>query len=110
MVDFYLEAGATGLTILGMMGEAPKLTIEESQVFAERVIKGVGDTVAVVVGVSAPDFARMQSLLNIVIDTGAAGVMIASLASLSTEQQIVDYYHQAAGFVEDARFVLWDFR
>ena len=31
MVDFYLERGATGLTVLGMMGEAQKLTIEELQ-------------------------------------------------------------------------------
>lgn len=36
MVDFYLEAGATGLTVLGMMGEAPKLTIEESQRVVRR--------------------------------------------------------------------------
>jgi len=28
MVDFYLECGATGLTILGIMGEATKLTAE----------------------------------------------------------------------------------
>ena len=26
MVDFYLDRGANGLTILGVMGEAPKLT------------------------------------------------------------------------------------
>ena len=31
MVDFYLEKGATGLTVLGMMGEAPKLTAAESE-------------------------------------------------------------------------------
>ena len=30
MVDFYAEKGADGLTILGMMGEAPKLTQAES--------------------------------------------------------------------------------
>ncbi len=30
MVDFYYEKGADGLTILGMMGEAPKLTQAES--------------------------------------------------------------------------------
>jgi 4-hydroxy-tetrahydrodipicolinate synthase len=29
MVDFYLERGATGLTILGILGEATKLTAEE---------------------------------------------------------------------------------
>lgn len=109
MVDFYLEAGATGLTILGMMGEAHKLTIEESRVFAERVVKRAARDVPVVVGVSAPGFAQMQSLTNMVMDLGAAGVMIAPPASLSTDQQIVDYYHQAVGFIGETPFVLQDF-
>ena len=39
MVDFYLERGANGLTILGVMGEAPKLTEEESRVFISRAIQ-----------------------------------------------------------------------
>ena len=30
MVDFCLEAGVTGLTVLGIMGEATKLTAQES--------------------------------------------------------------------------------
>ena len=38
MVDFYIEAGATGLTILGMMGEAGKLTAEESVGIVKRVV------------------------------------------------------------------------
>ena len=33
MVDFYLERGADGLTILGVMGEAPKLSAEEARTF-----------------------------------------------------------------------------
>ena len=30
MVEAYIERGATGLTVLGMMGEAGKLSAEES--------------------------------------------------------------------------------
>ncbi|HVL58453.1 MAG TPA: dihydrodipicolinate synthase family protein, partial [Burkholderiaceae bacterium] len=30
MTDFYLQSGADGLTLLGVMGEAPKLTADES--------------------------------------------------------------------------------
>ena len=30
VVDFYLERGVDGLTLLGVMGEAPKLTAAES--------------------------------------------------------------------------------
>ena len=38
VVDFYFEAGSDGLTILGMMGEAPKLTQAESRAVAERAV------------------------------------------------------------------------
>jgi hypothetical protein len=37
MVDFYEDKGATGLTILGMMGEAGKLSAEESVEVVTRV-------------------------------------------------------------------------
>ena len=39
MVDFYRGCGVTGLTILGIMGEAPKLDPEEAIGFARRVIQ-----------------------------------------------------------------------
>ena len=71
MVDFYLEAGATGLTVLGMMGEAPKLTVEESRDVVERILKRVAGRVPVVVGVSAPGFAQMDTLTRMVMDLGA---------------------------------------
>ena len=57
VTDFYLEAGADGLTILGMMGEAPKMTQAESTEIARRVIARAGK-VPVVVGVSAPVLPR----------------------------------------------------
>ena len=34
MVDWYREIGATGMTILGIMGEAPKLDQSEALAFA----------------------------------------------------------------------------
>ena len=109
MVDFYLSAGATGLTVLGMMGEAQKLTIEESQSIVRRILARVAGKVPVVVGVSAPGFAQMASLSRMVMDDGAAGVMIAPPSTLRTDDQIVSYYAQAAGFIGDAPFVLQDF-
>ena len=109
MVDFYLEAGATGLTVLGMMGESQKLTIEESQLIVRRILQRVAGRVPVVVGVSAPGFAQMAALTQMVMDDGAAGVMIAPPSALRTDDQIVGYYHQAAGFIGDVPFVLQDF-
>ena len=42
LIDFYAGCGADGLTILGMMGEAPKLAHEEAVAFARRVIARAG--------------------------------------------------------------------
>ncbi|MDW4497178.1 dihydrodipicolinate synthase family protein [Sulfitobacter sp. D35] len=109
MVDFYLEAGATGLTVLGMMGEAPKLTLEESRDVVARILARVGGRVPVVVGVSAPGFAQIDALTRMVMYLGAAGVMVAPPGSLRTDDQIVTYYTQIAELLGDVPFVLQDF-
>ncbi|KQT54309.1 dihydrodipicolinate synthetase [Aureimonas sp. Leaf454] len=109
MVDFYLSVGATGLTVLGMMGEAQKLTIEESQIVVRRILSRVDGRVPVVVGVSAPGFAQMASLTQMVMEDGAAGVMIAPPSAVRTDDQVVSYYAQAASFIGDVPFVLQDF-
>ncbi len=44
MVDFYLGCGVTGLTILGIMGEAPKLEMSESLAFIKQVVARAGQT------------------------------------------------------------------
>ena len=88
MVDEYLASGVTGITILGIMGEATKLTAEESRTFAKRVIKLVNGRVPVVVGASSPGFAPMRELAVSVMDMGAAGVMVAPPSSLRTDDQI----------------------
>ena len=92
MVDFYLDCGVTGLTILGIMGEATKLTAEESKTFVARVLKRVNGRVPVVVGASAPGFAPMKELTASVMDMGAAGVMVAPPSTLRTDDQITAYF------------------
>jgi 4-hydroxy-tetrahydrodipicolinate synthase len=92
MVDFYLERGATGLTILGILGEAPKLTAEESRTFVKRVLARVAQRVPVVVGASAPGFAPMRELAMSVMEMGASGVMVAPSPTLRTDDQIVSYF------------------
>jgi 4-hydroxy-tetrahydrodipicolinate synthase len=109
MVDFYLEAGATGLTVLGLMGEAPKLTVDESRDVVARILARVDGRVPVVVGVSAPGFAQIDALTRMVMDLGAAGVMVAPPGTLRTDDQIVTYYTQVAELLGDAPFVLQDF-
>jgi 4-hydroxy-tetrahydrodipicolinate synthase len=95
MVDFYLSCGSTGLTVLGVMGEAPKLDADESLAVATRFIKRAA-RVPVIVGVSAPGFAAMRALALSSMEAGAAGVMIAPPNHLRSDDQIIAYYTQAA--------------
>jgi 4-hydroxy-tetrahydrodipicolinate synthase len=108
LTDFYVGCGVTGLTILGIMGEAPKLEPEESLAITRQVVRRAG--VPIIVGVSAPGFAAMRSLARNVMNIGAAGVMIAPPPSLRTDDQIVGYYAQAVEAVgDDIPFVIQDY-
>lgn len=108
MVDFYEGAGVDGLTILGIMGEAPKLDGQEAQDIVKRVLART--KLPVVVGVSAPGFAAMRTLARTAMDAGAAGVMIAPTPNLRTDDQITGYFRQASQAIgEDVPFVLQDY-
>ena len=92
LVEFYLAKGVHGVTILGMMGEAQKLSDSEQAAFAKHFIARVAGRVPVVVGVSNPGTDNLVALSNVATDAGAAGVMIAPMAGLKTEVQIRDYF------------------
>lgn len=109
LIEAYLAAGSTGVTVLGIMGEAPKLEPEESLAIATRFIKGMKN-LPVIVGVSAPGFAAMRSLARASMERGAAGVMIAPVPSLRTDDQIIGYYRQAIEAIgDDIPFVIQDY-
>ncbi|MGV8833366.1 MAG: dihydrodipicolinate synthase family protein [Devosia sp.] len=108
LTDFYLGTGVSGMTILGIMGEANKLEPEESLQITRQVVDRAD--VPVIVGVSAPGLAAMRSLARNAMDLGAAGVMIAPPPSLRTDDQIITYYAQAVEAVgEDVPFVIQDY-
>lgn len=108
LTDFYEESGSTGITVLGIMGEAPKLEPEEALGIVRQVVGRA--RVPVVVGVSAPGFAAMRSLARKSMDAGAAGVMVAPAPHLRTDEQILAYFAQAVEAIgEDVPFVLQDY-
>ena len=109
MTEFFLEAGCDGMTILGVMGEAPKLDGAESLEISRRIIRRAGKA-GVIVGVTAPGFAAMRALARGVMDAGAAAVMIAPPSHLRTDDGIVTYYRQAVEAIgDDIPFVLQDY-
>lgn len=107
MVDAYIQRGANGLTILGMMGEAGKLSADESLAVIRRVTARC--SVPIVVGASAPGFAAMTALSTAAMEAGASAVMVAPPMGLQTDAQIISYFHNTADALGDIPFVLQDF-
>ena len=93
LTDYYLRCGVHGFTLLGMMGEAHKLTAEESLQVVTRVVGRVQDR-QVIVGVSHAGIENVRRLSYQVMDVGAAGVMVAPPAGLKGDDGLYNYYAQ----------------
>ncbi|MCS0495773.1 dihydrodipicolinate synthase family protein [Ancylobacter sp. MQZ15Z-1] len=92
LLDFYDAKGVTGITILGVLGEAGKLTPEEAAIFLDHVMKRVDGTKPIVVGASNPGTDNLVRFANRAMEKGAAGLMIAPLPGLKTDEQIYAYW------------------
>ncbi len=109
LVDFYDSVGCDGVTVLGILGEAPKLDGAEAEMVATRFVKRAKN-MQVIVGVSAPGFSTMRSLAQSSMDAGAAAVMIAPPPHLRTDDQITTYFKQATETIgDDIPWVLQDY-
>jgi 4-hydroxy-tetrahydrodipicolinate synthase len=109
LTDFYVDSGCKGITVLGQLGEAPKLSHEESIQVTTQMIQRA-QSIPVIVGVSAPGFASMRALTQEVMGKGAAGVMIAPPNTLRTDDQIVQYYQTASRLIgDDVPIVIQDY-
>ena len=93
LTDFYLGCGVHGFTLLGMMGEAHKLTAEESLSVVDRVI-GRAQGRQVIVGVSHAGLENVRRLSHEVMVAGASGVMVAPPAGLKGDDGVYNYYAQ----------------
>ena len=109
MTDAFLDADASGLTILGIMGEAPKLDADEARRFVSLVLRHVNGRVPVIVGVSAPGFAAMRAVALSSVEARAAGVMIAPAAGLRGDDAVLSYMAGAAAAVGGIPWVLQDY-
>ncbi|MBN8873770.1 MAG: dihydrodipicolinate synthase family protein [Rhodospirillales bacterium] len=109
MVDFFLAREVQGLTVLGMMGEASKLTEAEALQVAHAVLEAVNGQVPVVFGVPSSGFAAMQALAAAVMDAGAAGVMVAPPGTLRGDAAVLRHYAAVAELLGDTPFVLQDY-
>src|SRR3954470_4877156 len=93
LTEFYLRCGVHGFTLLGMMGEAHKLTADESIAVVNRVIARAGDR-QVIVGVSHAGLENVRRLSHEAMIAGASGVMVAPPPGLKGDEGVYNYYAQ----------------
>ena len=108
MVNFYLDKGVDGLTILGMMGESQKLTEQETISFVTEILKNLKNKPCVV-GISVNGFYNISEISKKVMDLGASGIMIAPPGNLRTDKQIINYYQTIGEVLDDIPIVLQDY-
>ena len=104
---YYREIGSDGLTVLGIMGEAPKLAGDESMTFVRACLERF--KLPIIVGASAAGLDNLVGFSRRVVDAGAAGVMVAPTAGLKTDEQIYGYFEQVANGLKGIPWVLQDY-
>jgi len=97
LLEHVLATGITGLTVLGIAGEAHRLTDEERRRIVETVVKEVRGRVPVVVGVSASGTHLAAAFARMAHEHGADGLMVAPPAGLRNLDAVLEYYRTIAG-------------
>ena len=109
LADYYLESGVSGVTILGVMGEAHKLNIEEQKSLIIRYIDKLKGKVPVIVGVSNPGIDNLELLSKFSMDSGASGVMVSGINGLKNDDQIKSYFNQVIERTKNIPICLQDY-
>lgn len=110
LVRFQMSLGVDGLTILGVLGEAAKLNVDERRQVMETVLATVDGAIPVVVGTSHPDSAVCIRLSQEASQAAAAGVMIAPPPLEDKSQaNIIRLYAQIAEAIGDVAIVAQDY-
>src|SRR5258705_12814181 len=92
LIESALATGVNGLTILGIAGEAHRLTDEERRRVAETVVKETRGRVPVAVGVSASGTHLATAFARMAREHGADALMVAPPAGLKNLEAVGGHY------------------
>jgi 4-hydroxy-tetrahydrodipicolinate synthase len=96
LVECALGARVKGLTILGIAGEAHRLTDEERRAVVAAVVKEVRGRVPVVAGVSASGTHLAMAFAAMARESGASAVMVAPPNGVGNLDAVAEYYRAVA--------------
>ena len=107
LVECALATGINGFTILGIAGEAHRLTDEERRRVVQTVVKEVRGRVPVTVGVSASGTHLATAFARMAREHGADALMVAPPAGLKNLDAVAEYY-RTVGAATGLSIVLQD--
>jgi 4-hydroxy-tetrahydrodipicolinate synthase len=96
LIESVLSTGVNGLTILGIAGEAHRLTDEERRRVVETVVKETRGRVPVAVGVSASGTHLAIALARMAREHGADALMVAPPTGLKNLEAVAEHYRIVA--------------
>ena len=94
--ELYVASGVHGITILGIMGEAHKLSDVERLAVTERYVSVVGGRVPVVVGCSAVATKVVVERARAAEEAGAAAIMVAPPNNQRSLDLVFEHYRRVA--------------
>jgi len=110
MADYLCDIGVDGVTILGIAGEAGKMTETEAVAFVERFATALNQRLPLVVGISNPVMASAVKLGRRSMELGASGVMFQPSGPLQTDADVLRYMRAVLmGLGSDVPMVYQDY-
>ena len=94
LAEAAISWGATGLTALGVMGEAAQLAADERQAVLETVMSVAGRRVPVLVGCSAPAERLVVGFAEQARLAGASGVMVSAPTLMPNVDLLPGFYER----------------
>ena len=96
LIESVLSTGVNGLTVLGIAGEAHRLTDEERRRVVETVVKETRGRVPVAVGVSASGTHLATAFASMAREHGADALMVAPPTGLKNLDAVAEHYRIVA--------------
>ena len=106
LVRYLLLSGVDGMTFPGVASEVSELTQDERLSLTQLVLSEVAGRVPVVVGVSSDNAGVTMALAKAAADAGAAALMVAAPAALTTVAAQVAHFSALAAAVPDMPIML----
>lgn len=110
LTDHFISCGVPGVTYLGVLGEAAKLSAQESMQILRGALGRIGGRAQVIVGASHVGFDNLRAFVHEAMDAGACGIMVPPANGLKTDDQVTNYFQGLIRSIgDDVPIVLQDY-